>query len=54
MSDFDHILKELGELYAFNREIQNFKFIEKGSYKATGSVEMRVAEDAPEYRTGND
>ncbi len=53
MSDFDHILKELGELYEFNREIQKFKFLNKAAYEAIDSVGL-VAEESPEYKTGND
>ncbi|MCK4564343.1 MAG: hypothetical protein KAU94_06695 [Verrucomicrobia bacterium] len=53
MNDFDGVLKELGELYEFNREIRSFVFLKKTPY---GAIEPNalVAEDTPEYKTGND
>ena len=53
MSDFDHVLKELGELYEFNREIRKFKFVNKAAYEA-GDSDGMVAENAPGYKTGKD
>ena len=53
MNNFDGVLKELGELYEFNREIRRFEWKNNVSYRACEQVE-RVAEDTPEYKTGND
>ncbi len=52
-NSFDGILKELGELYEFNREIQRFEWKKKVSYGVCELAE-RVAEDTPEYKTGKD
>ena len=51
MNDFDGILKELGELYEFNREIRRFEWKKNVTYGACEPVE-RVAEESPEYKTG--
>ena len=52
-NDFNGILKELGELYEFNREIQRFEFVKSAPYGASEPI-SQVAEEPPEYKTGND
>ncbi|MEN7972205.1 MAG: hypothetical protein ABFR47_00055 [Verrucomicrobiota bacterium] len=55
MNDFDHVLKELGELYVFNREIQRFEFVKNAPYGTTVPTGPAVvAEEPAEYKTGND
>jgi len=53
MDDLDGILKELGELYEFNREIRRFEFLKNAPYEANATA-LVVAEDSPEYKTGKD
>ncbi len=55
MNDIDRVLKSLGELYAFNREIQRFEFTKNAPYGTPKQTTLtKVAEDSPEYKTGND